>query len=83
MAAQLTREVQLVNKRVVILSDVDAFYHAVGSRNGLFVMASATSPSLLLAPGPSGLSARDIEDVFRDMRRIAGDLLAPSVLDAV
>ena len=82
IAEQLTCEVRRVNKQVVILTDSDIFYRNVGPCSALFALASAKSGSLLIASGPRGLSKRDVEHLFRDIRRIDPDVSPPSLMDA-
>lgn len=81
MAADLSKQVTLINKQVVIADDVDVFYDALSPRNAFFVMGNLSVPGLLTLPGPSGLSTRDIRDLCDDIKRIQPDFTSPSVYE--
>jgi hypothetical protein len=81
IADNLTKQVMLINKQVVIGEDADLFYDALSPRNALFVMGHLAASSLLTLPGPSGLSGKDIRDLCTDIKRIQPDFTAPSLYE--
>lgn len=81
VADELTRQVTLMNKQVVVLADVQDFYEHFGLRNALFVIGSMTAPSLLALPGPDGLSGKDIRDLCYEIQRVQPKYHAPSLYE--